>query len=90
MLPLTLEYALCTTNPPSSSPSVSYTHLDVYKRQCQKTLADLVGEWCQYRVQTVRRRTDFRLNKANERIHILEGRHIAVSYTHLDVYKRQT
>ena len=45
-------------------------------RPCQKTLADLVGEWCQFRIRTVQRRTEFRLEKANDRIHILEGRHI--------------
>ena len=45
-------------------------------RPCQKTLVDLIGEWCQFRVTTVRRRTEFRLAKANDRIHILEGRHI--------------
>jgi topoisomerase-4 subunit A len=45
-------------------------------RPCQKTLSELIGEWCQFRVQTVRRRSEFRLTKANERIHILEGRHI--------------
>jgi len=45
-------------------------------RPCQKTLVDLIGEWCQFRVTTVRRRTEFRLTKANDRIHILEGRHI--------------
>jgi topoisomerase-4 subunit A len=45
-------------------------------RPCQKTLADLVGEWCQFRIKTVHRRTGFRLEKANDRIHILEGRHI--------------
>jgi topoisomerase-4 subunit A len=45
-------------------------------RPCQKTLADLIGEWCRFRLQTVRRRTEFRLAKANDRIHILEGRHI--------------
>ena len=45
-------------------------------RPCQKTLVDLIGEWCQFRVTTVRRRTEFRLAKTNDRIHILEGRHI--------------
>ncbi|WP_153109285.1 DNA topoisomerase IV subunit A [Propionivibrio limicola] len=45
-------------------------------RPCQKTLADLIGEWCQFRLTTVRRRSEFRLGKANDRIHILEGRHI--------------
>ncbi|MDR1648459.1 MAG: DNA topoisomerase IV subunit A [Zoogloeaceae bacterium] len=45
-------------------------------RPCQKTLADLVGEWCRFRTTTVTRRTCFRLDKALDRIHILEGRHI--------------
>jgi topoisomerase IV subunit A len=45
-------------------------------RPCQKTLADLVGEWCRFRLKTVLRRTQFRLGKAEDRIHILEGRHI--------------
>jgi len=45
-------------------------------RPCQKTLVELVGEWCQFRLTTVRRRSEFRLAKANDRIHILEGRHI--------------
>jgi topoisomerase-4 subunit A len=45
-------------------------------RPCQKTLADFIGEWCRFRLQTVRRRTEFRLAKTNDRIHILEGRHI--------------
>jgi topoisomerase-4 subunit A len=44
-------------------------------RPCQKTLADLVGEWCTFRLKTVQRRTQFRLEKAEDRIHILEGRH---------------
>ena len=45
-------------------------------RPCQKTLVDLIGEWCRFRMHTVRRRTGHRLAKANDRIHILEGRHI--------------
>lgn len=45
-------------------------------RPCQKTLVDLIAEWCRFRLQTVRRRSEFRLAKANDRIHILEGRHI--------------
>jgi topoisomerase-4 subunit A len=45
-------------------------------RPCQKTLADLVGEWCRFRTTTVTRRTRFRLDKTLDRIHILEGRHI--------------
>ncbi len=45
-------------------------------RPCQKSLTDLIGEWCRFRVQTVERRTRYRLEKTDDRIHILEGRHI--------------
>ena len=66
---------LAHTSLESTAP-INLVAVGIDGRPCQKTLADLVGEWCQYRVQTVRRRTDFRLTKANDRIHILEGRHI--------------
>jgi topoisomerase-4 subunit A len=39
-------------------------------------LAELIGEWCVFRIRTVHRRTEYRLQKADDRIHILEGRHI--------------
>ena len=45
-------------------------------RPCQKTLVELIGEWCTFRLATVRRRSEHRLASTNDRIHILEGRHI--------------
>lgn len=48
----------------------------------QKALIDILNEWLAFRVQTVRRRTQFRLTKTVERIHILEGRHLV--YLNLD------
>ena len=48
----------------------------------QKGLVDILNEWLTFRVQTVRRRTQFRLNKTLERIHIMEGRHLV--YLNLD------
>ncbi|MDR3158756.1 MAG: DNA topoisomerase IV subunit A [Zoogloeaceae bacterium] len=45
-------------------------------RPCQKPLREILGEWCQFRVRTLARRTRYRLEKTQERIHILEGRHI--------------
>jgi topoisomerase-4 subunit A len=59
-----------------SSASINLVAVGIDGRPCQKSLADLLGEWCQFRVNTVRRRTVFLLAKADERIHILEGRHI--------------
>jgi topoisomerase-4 subunit A len=43
-------------------------------RPRQKGLVDILQEWIDYRFVTVRRRTEFRLGKVNDRIHILEGR----------------
>ena len=43
-------------------------------RPRQKGLSEILQEWIEYRFVTVRRRTEFRLGKVNDRIHILEGR----------------
>ena len=48
----------------------------------QKSLVDILNEWLAFRLLTVRRRTQFRLDKTLERIHILEGRHLV--YLNLD------
>ncbi|HMW16856.1 MAG TPA: DNA topoisomerase IV subunit A [Accumulibacter sp.] len=45
-------------------------------RPCQKSLVDLIGEWCTFRLKTVHRRSAYRLQKIDDRIHLLEGRHI--------------
>lgn len=43
-------------------------------RPRQKGLAEILREWIEFRVMTVTRRTQHRLAKVNDRIHILEGR----------------
>lgn len=43
-------------------------------RPRQKALADILREWIAFRFATVTRRTQFRLKKVDDRIHILEGR----------------
>ncbi|WP_246038470.1 DNA topoisomerase IV subunit A [Chitiniphilus eburneus] len=43
-------------------------------RPGQKSLRDLIAEWVDFRFVTVRRRTEHRLGKVDDRIHILEGR----------------
>ena len=48
----------------------------------QKNLLEILTEWIAFRLETVRRRTQFRLNQTNDRIHILEGRHLV--YLNLD------
>lgn len=40
----------------------------------QKPLLEIVGEWCAFRQDTVRRRSEHRLGQVRDRLHILEGR----------------
>ncbi len=43
-------------------------------RPRQKALPEILGEWVAFRQSTMTRRTQHRLSKVNDRIHILEGR----------------
>ncbi len=47
-------------------------------RPRQKGLCEILSEWCEFRVQTVTRRTSHRLERVAERIHILEGRRLVL------------
>jgi topoisomerase-4 subunit A len=47
-----------------------------------KNLAQIIKEWLTYRVDVVTRRLNFRLDKINERLHILDG--LLVAYLNLD------
>ncbi len=47
-----------------------------------KNLAVLIKEWLIYRFETVRRRLQYRLEKINERLHILDG--LLIAYLNLD------
>ncbi|MDQ6618734.1 MAG: DNA topoisomerase IV subunit A [Pseudomonadota bacterium] len=60
-----------------SSFSVNCTMLGSDGRPRQKALLDIVTEWARFRVSTVIRRTRFQLDRAEGRLHILDGRHIA-------------
>jgi topoisomerase-4 subunit A len=57
-----------------SSSSINLVMIGGDGRPRQKGLTDILQEWIDYRFVTVRRRTEFRLGKVNDRIHILEGR----------------
>ncbi len=47
-----------------------------------KNLKEILVEWLTYRQQTVTRRLQFRLEKINERLHVLEG--LLIAYLNLD------
>ncbi len=57
-----------------SSASINLVMIGGDGRPRQKGMADILREWIEFRFGTVTRRTQFRLQKVKDRIHILEGR----------------
>jgi topoisomerase-4 subunit A len=57
-----------------SSASINLVMIGSDGRPRQKGLGDIISEWIGFRFETVTRRTQFKLNKVDDRIHILEGR----------------
>ena len=48
----------------------------------QKGIVAILREWTEFRIATVRRRTEFRLKKCEDRLHIVEGR--IKAFAHID------
>ncbi|CAN1506975.1 GyrA Type IIA topoisomerase (DNA gyrase/topo II, topoisomerase IV), A subunit [Burkholderiaceae bacterium] len=59
-----------------SNASINLVMIGNDGRPRQKGLKDILAEWIEFRVQTVTRRTEHRLGKVKDRMHILEGRKI--------------
>ncbi len=59
-----------------SNASINLVMIGNDGRPRQKGLKDILAEWIEFRVQTVIRRTEHRLGKVKDRMHILEGRKI--------------
>lgn len=57
-----------------TSASINLVMIGGDGRPRQKGLLDILSEWIAFRFTTVTRRTQFRLKKVDDRIHILEGR----------------
>ncbi len=47
-----------------------------------KNLKQMLGEWLQYRTDTVRRRLEYRLEKVNKRLHLLDG--LLIAFLNID------
>ncbi|WP_024327183.1 DNA topoisomerase IV subunit A [Thioalkalivibrio sp. AKL19] len=47
-----------------------------------RDLAGLLGEWLEFRIETVRRRLQWRLEKVQARLHVLEG--LLIAYLNID------
>ena len=54
--------------------AINLVMIGIDGRPRQKPLGDILREWIEFRFATVTRRTQFRLQEVNDRIHILEGR----------------
>ncbi len=64
---------LAHTSLESSSP-INLTMIGIDGRPAQKSLRQMLNEWIEFRQTTIARRSQHRLTKVLDRIHILEGR----------------
>jgi topoisomerase-4 subunit A len=61
---------------------VNLNMIGIDGRPAVKSLLAILKEWITYRLGTVRRRLEFRLDKVNRRLHLLEG--LLVAFLNLD------
>jgi len=61
---------------------VNFNMIGINKRPQVKDLASLLKEWVEFRISTVRRRLQFRLDKILDRMHILDG--LLTAYLNID------
>ncbi|HPZ58529.1 MAG TPA: DNA topoisomerase IV subunit A, partial [Ottowia sp.] len=61
-----------------SSASINLTSVGLDGRPVQKSLRQMLVEWIEFRQQTITRRSQHRLHKVLDRIHILEGRQLVL------------
>ena len=68
---------LAHTSLESSTP-INLTMIGIDGRPTQKSLRQMLAEWIEFRQSTITRRSQHRLNKVLDRIHILEGRQLVL------------
>lgn len=68
-----MNVLLAHTSLESSTP-LNLTMIGLDGRPQQKPLARIIREWVEFRVGTVRRRSEHRLGQVDDRLHILNGR----------------
>jgi topoisomerase IV subunit A len=73
-----LTTALLAHTSLETSAPINLTMVGLDGRPTQKSLRQMLAEWIAYRQTTVQRRTQHRLDKVLERIHILEGRQLVL------------
>lgn len=65
-----------------SNASINLVCLGLDGRPAQRSLREVLDQWLRFRADTITRRTQFRLDKVIDRIHVLEGR--MVVYLNVD------
>ena len=60
------------------SAPINLTMVGADGRPTQKTLRQMLTEWVAFRLQTVQRRSQHRLGKVLDRVHVLEGRQLVL------------
>ncbi|MFV0680503.1 DNA topoisomerase IV subunit A [Ottowia sp.] len=73
-----LAHTLLAHTSLESSASINLTSVGLDGKPVQKSLRQMLVEWIEFRQQTITRRSQHRLGKVLERIHILEGRQLVL------------
>lgn len=73
---------LCATTDLERSQRVNLNIIGLSGRPRVYALKELLGEWLEFRLATVRRRLEFRRDRVQERLHILDG--LLVAYLNID------
>ena len=73
-----LAHTLLAHTSLETSASINLTCVGLDGRPTQKSLRDMLTEWIEFRQTTITRRSQHRLQKVLDRIHILEGRQLVL------------
>jgi topoisomerase IV subunit A len=68
-----MNFLFANTSLEENAP-INITHLGLDGSPRTRGLKSILSEWASFRFETVRRRTQYSLDRTHERIHILEGR----------------
>ena len=82
LAPDELISVLLATTSLETGVALNLVMIDADAKPRQMPLLDIVRQWCEFRLATVRRRSAHRLQQVLDRLHILEGRHVVL--LHID------
>lgn len=76
--PQELMHTLLAHTSLETSHSINLTMIGLDGRPAQKSLRQILLEWLEFRQRTITRRSQHRLEKVRDRLHILEGRQLVL------------